>query len=59
MLFRSQELVAAHLPVVALASPNVLVGAKNGLRNFRPALLDHHVLWNVEELYWGAGAARK
>ena len=56
---RVQELVAAHLPVVALGSPNVLVGAKDGLRNFRPALLDHHVLWNVEELYWGAGAARK
>lgn len=58
---RVQELTAAHLPVVALASPDVLVGAKNSLGNFRPALLDHHVLWNVEELYWQGrpGAARR
>lgn len=49
---RVQELVAAHLPLIPLASPHVLVGAKTGLGNFRPALLDHHTLWNVEELHW-------
>ncbi len=53
---RVQELAAAHLPIVPLASPHVLVGAKTGLANFRPALLDHHTLWNVEELYWTPGS---
>jgi hypothetical protein len=43
-----------QLPMVPLASPNILVGAKKGLGNFRPALMDHYVLWNVEELYWKA-----
>ena len=49
---RVQELVAQHLPLIVLASPNVLVGARKGLGNFRPAVLDHHTLWNIEELYW-------
>lgn len=49
---RVQELVAQHLPFIFLVSPNVLVGADRGLGNFRPAILDHHTLWNVEELFW-------
>lgn len=56
---RVQELVAQNLPVIPLLSPNILVGAKKDLGNFRPALLDHYVLWNIEELYWrtpGIGA---
>jgi peptide/nickel transport system substrate-binding protein len=56
---RVQALVAAHLPVICIASPHVLVGAKNGLGNFRPAVLDHNTLWNVEELYWRMGAAAR
>jgi peptide/nickel transport system substrate-binding protein len=54
---RVQEIVAERLPVICLASPHVLVGAKNGLGNFRPAVLDHYTLWNVEELYWRTPAA--
>jgi peptide/nickel transport system substrate-binding protein len=49
---RVQQLVAEHLPIIALVSPNVLVGAASGLGNFRPTVLDHHALWNVEELFW-------
>jgi peptide/nickel transport system substrate-binding protein len=49
---RVQELVAQQLPIIALVSPNVLVGATKGLGNLRPAILDHHALWNVDELYW-------
>ena len=52
MYDRVQELIADELPMVALVSPNVLVGARSGLGNFRPAILDHQTLWNVEELYW-------
>lgn len=49
---RVQTLVAQHLPIIPLVSPNVLVGVTRGLGNFRPTVLDHHALWNVEELFW-------
>ena len=49
-----QELVAENLPLICLVSPNILVGAKTGLGNFRPAILDHYTLWNAEELFWRA-----
>ena len=49
---RVQELVAQNLPFIFLVSPNVLVGAHKGLGNLRPAVLDPHALWNVEELFW-------
>jgi len=49
---RVQQLVSQNLPLVFLVSPNVLVGSHKGLGNFRPAILDHHTLWNVEELFW-------
>jgi peptide/nickel transport system substrate-binding protein len=49
---RVQQLVAENVPMIFLVSPNVLVGANKSLGNFRPAILDHHTLWNVEELFW-------
>jgi peptide/nickel transport system substrate-binding protein len=49
---RVQQLVAENLPITSLVSPHVLVGAKKGLGNFRPTVLDHHALWNVDELFW-------
>ena len=49
---RVQQLVAENLPIISLVSPNVLVGATTGLGNFRPTVLDHPALWNVEELFW-------
>jgi peptide/nickel transport system substrate-binding protein len=52
MFDRVQEILMDQLPLVPLVSPNILVGAKSGLGNFRPAVMDHYVLWNVEELYW-------
>jgi peptide/nickel transport system substrate-binding protein len=48
---RVQEIVWQNLPVICLVSPNILVGAKDRVGNFRPAILDPYVLWNVEELY--------
>jgi len=54
---RVQELVAENLPLIPLISPNVLVGAREGLGNFRPAILDHYVLWNADELFWRPPAA--
>lgn len=52
MFDRVQELLAANAPLIPLVSPNILVGAKSTLGNFRPAVLDHYTLWNIEELYW-------
>jgi peptide/nickel transport system substrate-binding protein len=52
MYDRVQEIVAEHLPIIALASPNVLVGAKKGLRGFRPGILLPYALSNLEEVYW-------
>jgi peptide/nickel transport system substrate-binding protein len=49
---RVQELLGQQLPFIFLVSPHILVGAKSSLQNFRPAVMDPVVLWNVEELYW-------
>jgi peptide/nickel transport system substrate-binding protein len=48
---RVQQLLAENLPVIFLATPDVLVGAKNNVGNFRPAVLDPYALWNADELY--------
>ncbi len=47
-----QEIIAANVPYVFLATPNILVGAKKNLANFKPAILDPTTLWNVEQLYF-------
>lgn len=49
---RVQKLLAENEPMLFLASPNILVGAKKNLRNFHPAPLEHYTLWNVDELFW-------
>jgi len=54
---RVQRIVAEQLPIICLASPHVLVGVKNGIGNFQPAILDPQTLWNAEALYFRAGAA--
>lgn len=46
-----QQIVAQELPVICLASPHILVGAKNRVGNFHPAILEPYVLANVDELY--------
>jgi len=48
---RVQELVAENLPMIFLATPNVLTGAQPQVANFHPAVLDPYVLWNVDEMY--------
>lgn len=48
---RVQQIIAEHLPVISLVSPNILVAAKDRLVNFRPAALDPHTLWNSSELF--------
>jgi len=53
---RVQEILAENQPMIFLASPHILAGAKAGLGNFHPAILEPYVLWNVEELYWRSGS---
>jgi peptide/nickel transport system substrate-binding protein len=48
---RVQEILVEHQPMVFLASPDILVGAKKNIGNFHPAVLEPYVLWNVEQLY--------
>jgi peptide/nickel transport system substrate-binding protein len=54
---RAQEILAEEQPIIFLASPHILVGAKNLVGNFHPAVLEPYVLWNVEQLYFKAGTA--
>ena len=49
---RVQRLVAEQLPFIPLVSPNILLAYKRGLRNVRPGILEHYVLWNADELSW-------
>lgn len=48
---RVQEILAEYQPMIFLASPDILVGARNSVGNFHPAVLEPYVLWNVEQLY--------
>jgi len=48
---RAQEILAENQPMIFLASPNILAGAKKTIGNFHPAVLEPYVLWNVEQLY--------
>jgi peptide/nickel transport system substrate-binding protein len=50
-----QEIIAAHVPYVFIATPDILVGAKKKIGNFKPAVLDPNTLWNVEQLYFRPG----
>jgi peptide/nickel transport system substrate-binding protein len=47
----AQEILAEEQPMIFLASPDILVGAKNVVGNFHPAVLEPYVLWNVEQIY--------
>lgn len=48
---RVQELLAEQQPMIFLASPDILAGAKNMIGNFHPAVLEPYVLWNAEQLF--------
>ena len=52
-----QAIITANLPYVFLATPNILVGARNNLANFKPAILEPTTLWNVEQLYFRQDSA--
>ena len=49
---RLQEIVAEQLPIICVASPDILVGSKRRLQNFAPAVLENYILHDADELYW-------
>lgn len=51
-----QQIIAANLPLVFLATPDVLVAAGPAVGNFHPAVLEPTTLWNVDQLYLKRGA---
>ena len=53
---RVQVIMAENMPFVFLVSPHVLTGGKRSLGNFRPAVMQPHTLWNVDELFWQGAA---
>ena len=55
---RVQEILMDKLPLIPLVSPHILTGARGELGNFRPAIMDHYALWNIEELYWRSESRR-
>ena len=54
---RVQELVAQFDPVICVVSPHVLVGAKNAVGGFKPAVMDDYVLWNADQLFLRSSVA--
>ncbi len=54
---RVQEIAAAQLPLICLASPDVLIAARRSIGNLRPAVLAPYTLWNADELYLNDAAA--
>lgn len=48
---RVQQILADYQPMIFLASPDILTGAKNSIGNFHPAVLEPYILWNAEQLY--------
>ena len=48
---RAQEILWDYQPMIFLASPDILTGARKTVGNFHPAVLEPYVLWNVEQLY--------
>jgi ABC-type transport system substrate-binding protein len=55
---RVQEVLSQQLPMIYLASPNILVGAQENLGNFHPAIIEQYTFWNAEELFWHTPAGK-
>ena len=55
---RVQEVLAEQLPMIYLVSPNILMGAREDLGNFRPAIIEQYTFWNADELFWHTPAGK-
>lgn len=48
---RVQQILDENQPYIFLASPDILIGAKNNVANLQPAVTEPYVLWNAEMLF--------
>jgi peptide/nickel transport system substrate-binding protein len=48
---RVQEIIAQHDPVICLVNPDILVGAKDSVEGIKPVVMQHHLLWNAEQIF--------
>jgi len=48
---RVQRILDENQPFIFLATPDILVGAKDNVGNFQPTVLEPYALWNVENLF--------
>lgn len=55
---RVQRLVADHVPMIFLVSPNILVGSARTVGNFRPGILYPYGIWNADQLFFRADGGR-
>ena len=55
---RAQEVLWEYQPMIFLVSPDILTGARKSVGNFRPAVLEPYVLWNVEQFYFKDDAVK-
>jgi peptide/nickel transport system substrate-binding protein len=53
---RVQQILAENEPMIFLASPDILVGAKNTIAHLHPAGLEPYLLWNADQLYFRNGS---
>ena len=51
MYDRVQQILWENARVIYLISPDILVGAKDRVGNFHPAILGNYTLWNAEQLF--------
>ena len=49
---RVQQILDENQPFIFLATPDILLGAKDNVGNFQPSVLEPYALWNVENLFW-------
>ena len=56
---RVQELVAENLPLICIASPDVLVAAKSTLANLQPGVIPDYALWNADSIYFRSDAGKQ
>jgi peptide/nickel transport system substrate-binding protein len=49
---RVQEIVEEYLPLICIASPDVLVASKTTLSNLQPGVIPDYALWNSDVIYF-------
>ena len=46
-----QYIISDEVPYIYLVTPQVFVAVKNKFQNLVPTILEHRLLWNIEEVW--------